>query len=236
MSNDPSAAQDPRALPEPPDLGMVLFAMIARPRIAAGNALVVAEAGGAPQLSFATFQADGDVVALLGPVGAGEVGGSEYLALLADGLAEDGQTPGGIGERPPADPAREKAVQLAVHRAVADGLLSSAHACSAGGLAVALAACATERGAAVRIPFVARKDHVLFGEEPGRIVVSFPRANLDRVGLVAKLAGVPLVVLGAVGGPALEIQSALSIPVAELAEAWREAVRRRDVGEAAQPG
>ncbi|MFT3913200.1 MAG: AIR synthase-related protein [Anaeromyxobacteraceae bacterium] len=231
-----SSTTDPRTLPEPPDLGLVLFAMIARPRIAAGNALVVEEAAGAPQLSFATFRADGDVVALLGPVGAGEVGGSEYLALLADGLAQEGEAAGGLGEKPAADPAREKAVQLAVHRAVGDGLLSSAHACSAGGLGVALAACATERGAALRIPFVARKDHVLFGEEPGRILVSFPRANLDRVGLVAKLAGVPLVVLGAVGGPALEIQSALSVQVAELAEAWREAVRRRDVGDAAQPG
>ena len=45
--------------------------------------------------------------------------------------------------------------------------------------------------------------------------------------------------LGAVGGDRLEIQGALSVPVAELAHAWRDgipSVLRRDVGHAAASG
>jgi phosphoribosylformylglycinamidine synthase len=126
-----------------------------------------------------------------------------------------------------------------VRRAVREGLLSSAHDCSEGGLAVALAescmmgdpdAGAAWIGAAIRVPFPARKDFVLFGEDASRIVVSCPPASLPRLQELARLAGAPLVQLGAVGGDRLEVQGALSLPVAELARAWREglpAVLRR---------
>jgi phosphoribosylformylglycinamidine synthase len=179
-----------------------------------------------------TFRQAGDVVVLVGSI-QGEVGGSEYLA------AEFGKEAG----RPPAlDLAREKAVQETVRRAVREGLLSSAHDCSDGGLAVALAescmmhdapagAAAPWIGAAVRIPFPVRKDFVLFGEDASRIVVSLPNAALARLEAIAKECGAPLVRLGAVGGDRLEIQGALSVPVADLAKAWRDgvpSVLRRD--------
>jgi phosphoribosylformylglycinamidine synthase len=129
------------------------------------------------------FRNAGDVVALVGSI-QGEVGGSEYLAC------EFGKEAG----RPPAlDLAREKAVQETVRRAIREGLLSSAHDCSDGGLAVALAECCMMAdppadgsapawlGAAVRIPFPVRKDFVLFGEDASRIVVSLPNANARRL-------------------------------------------------------
>jgi len=169
------------------------------------------------------FKNAGDVVAVVGAL-AGEVGGSEYLAMR-----------GHEAGRPPAlDLTREKAVQEAVRRAIREGLLSSAHDCSDGGLAVALAECCMMAeplngtrtvpwiGAALRVPFPARKDFVLFGEDASRIVVSLPHGNLRRFEAIARECGAPLVQLGAVGGDRLEIQGALSVPVADLARAWRE--------------
>jgi phosphoribosylformylglycinamidine synthase len=94
-------------------------------------------------------------------------------------------------------------------------------------------------GAAIRVPFPVRKDFVLFGEDASRIVVSLAPAMLPRLEVIAKARGAPLVLLGAVGGDQLEIQGALSVPVAELAHAWRDgipSVLRRDVGHAAASG
>jgi len=184
------------------------------------------------------FKRTGDLVVLVGTL-AGEVGGSEYLAALHGREA---------GRVPPLDLAREKAVQATVRRAVQEGLLSSAHDCAEGGLAVALAECCMMAGApaggdpppwigaAVRVPFGTRKDFVLFGEEPSRIVVSLPHGNVPRLEALARECGAPLVQLGAVGGDRLEIQGALSIPVAELGAAWRSgipAVLRRGAPEGA---
>jgi len=187
-----------------------------------------------------TFKHAGDVVVLVGAL-RGDVGGSEYLA------AEHGRE---AGRPPPLDLEREKAVQATVRRAVKEALLSSAHDCSDGGLAVALAECCMMHdapaggrpahvGAAVRVPFPARKDLVLFGEDASRIVVSLPHRNVSRLEVIAREAGAPLVTLGAVGGDRLEIQGALSVPVADLARAWREgipSVLKRDVGHAAASG
>ncbi|MFL5263586.1 MAG: phosphoribosylformylglycinamidine synthase subunit PurL [Anaeromyxobacteraceae bacterium] len=174
------------------------------------------------------FQRAGDVVAVVGEL-RGEVGGSEYLAAI------HGQEAG----RPPAlDLAREKAVQAAVRRAVREGLLSSAHDCSEGGLAVALAECCMMAppppgggappwiGCAVRVPFPSRKDFMLFGEDASRIVVSLAPEHLARLEAIAREAGAPLVRLGAVGGDTLEIQGALSVNVGELARAWRDGLPR----------
>jgi phosphoribosylformylglycinamidine synthase len=179
------------------------------------------------------FRRAGDVVALVGTL-QGEVGGSEYLA------SEFGKEAG----RPPAlDLAKEKAVQETVRRAVREGLLSSAHDCSDGGLAVALAECCMMHdapadgstpgyvGAAIRVPFPARKDFVLFGEDASRIVVSLPNTNARRFNELAQECGAPVIRLGVVGGDRLEIEGAVSVPVADLAKAWRDGipgVLRRD--------
>jgi len=176
----------------------------------------------------AAFHRAGDVIALVGEL-KGEVGGSEYLAAVHEKEA---------GRPPALDLAREKAVQAVVRQAVKEGLLSSAHDCSDGGLAVALAECCMMPspppgggapgwlGAAMRIPFPLRKDFILFGEDASRIVVSLPPTGWDALEALARAAGVPLIRLGAVGGDRLEIQGALSVPVAELATAWREGIPR----------
>jgi phosphoribosylformylglycinamidine synthase II len=80
------------------------------------------------------FSRNGDSVVLLGPLDgrAQSLGGSEYLNVIG----------GAIGGRPPElDLGLERQVQLVCLEAAQGGLLHSAHDCSEGGLAVALAEC-----------------------------------------------------------------------------------------------
>jgi len=184
------------------------------------------------------FPSPGLAIYLLGETAA-ELGGSEFAeAVLGD-----------IGAMPPGlDLTKERSLVDLLVAAAAVTLLASAHDCSDGGLAVALAECCMMHdapvgaekapwiGAAVRVPFPARKDFVLFGEDASRIVVSLPNENVAKLEAIARACGAPLVPLGAVGGDRLEIQGALSVPVADLARAWRDgipAVLRRDAGHAA---
>jgi phosphoribosylformylglycinamidine synthase len=67
---------------------------------------------------------------------------------------------------------------------------------------------------------------VLFGEDASRVVVSLGHDALPRLEAIAREEGAPLVPLGAVGGDRLEIQGALSVPVDELAKAWRDGIPR----------
>src|SRR5436305_2169292 len=72
------------------------------------------------------FSAAGDRVGLVGGLGEGHLGGSEYLYAVHGKL---------LGMPPPLDLARERAVQKAVREAVRAGTLKAAHDCSDGGLA-----------------------------------------------------------------------------------------------------
>ncbi len=77
------------------------------------------------------FKAAGDVVILLGEFGS-ELGASRYLKVI------HGQK---IGRPPRLDYAREIAFQEALRELIQSGKVRSAHDCSEGGLAVALAEC-----------------------------------------------------------------------------------------------
>ena len=93
--------------------------------------------------------------------------------------------------------------------AVAQGLVSSAHDCADGGIAVALAECCIAGGRGARIAFALgrgeRTDRVLFGEGIGRIVVSLSSEHLPALRRLAQRLAVPVQVLGAVGGSRLVI-------------------------------
>ncbi|HEY4672259.1 MAG TPA: phosphoribosylformylglycinamidine synthase subunit PurL, partial [Gemmatimonadaceae bacterium] len=141
----------------------------------------------------ATFQNDGDAVLLLGEM-AGELGGSEYLSTI-HGKA--------VGAPPRCDPVREKALIDALLEAIASGVVSSAHDCSDGGLAVALAECCIanpdgESGAEIDLSaYSGVADRaILFGETQARVVVS--SASPQRVVAIAAAAGVPCAEIGRV--------------------------------------
>jgi phosphoribosylformylglycinamidine synthase len=118
--------------------------------------------------------------------------------------------------------------------------VKSAHDCSDGGLAVALAeSCITGNiGAHLELPDTVensantRLDAVLFGETQSRIVLSTQPEHLTRLQELARAAGVPLSYLGLVGGGRLTIADSragalrpiIEAPLAELSAAYRGAI------------
>ena len=172
------------------------------------------------------FRREGDVVLLLGEPGGG-LGASEYLAVVHGVEA---------GRPQPVDLRRERAIHDAVRAAREAGLIASAHDCSEGGLAVALAECCiTAPGAAPGASLAleadkTRLDALLFGEAPSRVIVSTAPENRAR--LEALLSGVDLPhrVLGTVGGRRLTIKvgrtKVLDADVESLRKDWSEALPR----------
>jgi phosphoribosylformylglycinamidine synthase len=170
------------------------------------------------------FRGAGDDIVLLG-TNTGELGGSEYLYVTAELVA---------GHPPTVDLHGERMLQQAVLAMNHEGLLSSAHDCSEGGLACALAECAlgdgeSPLGVAAEIDEDLRPVVALFGESQGRIVVSCPP---DRTAEILRIAGrydVPARRIGNVAtaesGFSLEVRDgsiAASLP--ELADAYFGAI------------
>jgi phosphoribosylformylglycinamidine synthase subunit PurL len=139
------------------------------------------------------FREAGDTIVLLGE-NTDELGASEYLLRIHD-LA--------IGAPPACDPAVERRLIDALLESIAAGHVRSAHDCSDGGLAVALAECAMMRrdeplGFQVDLTDWADLPvrALLFGEAQGRIVTS--TSSPDALLAVAARHGVPARVIGRV--------------------------------------
>jgi phosphoribosylformylglycinamidine synthase len=168
------------------------------------------------------FKGDGDAVVLLGETKE-ELGGSEYLASI---LHREQGLP------PELDLDAEKNLYGCCIELMASGLVRSAHDCSDGGLAVALAECClapvARTGATIDVanPVGIRRDAVLFGESQSRIIVSTRPELVGRVLDAAARWGVPAVQVGRTGGNRLQIaiDSEMTIDVAidEAAKAWSE--------------
>ena len=175
-------------------------------------------------ITRATFQHDGDAVLLLGEMG-GELGGSEYLATIHSEV---------LGAPPRCDLALEKKVIDSLLEAIRAGAVSSAHDCSDGGLAIALAECCVadlecQSGADVDLSAFGSISNrgVLFGETQGRIVIS--SSAPDRVLEIAAKAGAPCARIGTVRrtSDSLSIKlagSALKAPLARLRRAYHDTI------------
>lgn len=166
------------------------------------------------------FKQEGDVIFLLGETKA-ELGGSEFQYVL------HGVTEG----RPPAiDLDVEKRTQDAVLKAIQDGLVTSAHDVSDGGLATALAeSCIGGNiGAEVNIESELRRDIALFSESQSRIVLTASADKADELEQALRSAGVITARIGTVKGDRLTIkindQAAIDTPVERLAQVWKDAI------------
>ncbi|MSQ40613.1 MAG: phosphoribosylformylglycinamidine synthase subunit PurL [Dehalococcoidia bacterium] len=165
----------------------------------------------------AAFKREGDVVVLLGADqvdgDAAYLGGSEYLEVL-HGL---------VAGRPSLDLGLETRVQRACLRLVQEGVVRSAHDCSDGGLAVALAESAMLDGLGFHGDFQVggRWDAALFGEAQSRIVVSLAFERVVDLERIAREEGVPWARLGVVDGSSFTLAGLLDLPVEEIARAWR---------------
>jgi phosphoribosylformylglycinamidine synthase len=173
------------------------------------------------------FQETGDAIVLFG-AGRGELGGSEYLKVVHDLVR-------GLPPALDLDAERALLVTLADER-----LVRSAHDCSDGGLAVAIAECCFDTagmGAEISIDGVevARDARLnvaaaLFGESASRVVVSVVPDQVTAVLQRAAAANVPARVIGQTGGNrlGLAVGGAIVIDqsVDEAERVWSTAIDR----------
>ena len=163
------------------------------------------------------FRQEGDVVVMLGSDQTGSpaasLGGSEYLEVIHDLVAG----------HPTIDLERESAVQECCRRAVRAGLLKSAHDCSDGGLAVAIAESCIAGGMGFESDAAVpgRWDSALFGEAQSRIVVTVSQSRLPDLLKLCEAVGCPAAVVGRVGGDAIRIGGLLEVSVAAATAAWK---------------
>jgi phosphoribosylformylglycinamidine synthase len=174
----------------------------------------------------AGFQRPGDTVVLLGE-NTDELGASEYLARVHGLVA---------GAPPHVDLDAERRLVAALLDAIRAGAVASAHDCSDGGLAVALAECTIgdeERWLGAQIDLSAwdalPRRALLFGEAQARVVVS--SADADAVLATAARHGVPARVIGTVrdAGAGLTLRtrgSTWTAASATLADAYHGAIPR----------
>ena len=215
------------------------------------------------------FKGEGDVIILVGAVAGGadpggeetghtkraevsalsySLGGSRYLKVC-HGLK--------VGPPPEIDLLQEIRVQNAVRDLIRAGLVKSAHDCSEGGLAIALAeSCFNpERlfGADIIVAQASglREDEsavvalrneqdskrdacaTLFNESQSRIVISVAPKNIDNAIAMLRGGDIPFQQLGKVGGDELQIridEQTFRWRIADLYDDWFNAIRRA-VGE-----
>jgi len=181
----------------------------------------------AGRLATQWFKATGHRIALLGP-DAVSLGGSEYLWTLHGRVA---------GRLAPLDLEMERRVQSAVRAAVQAGLVTAAHDCAEGGLAVALAESSvsgTRTGAAVGCDVTVergrRLDETLFGEGPSRVVVSVEAARQREFEALMAESAIPWRWIGTTGGERLTVRAAgrvvADVAVDRIEHAWRSGFER----------
>jgi len=195
------------------------------------------------------FRAEGDDIVLLdgrGPTAsnsASAAGAAPGDPLLEFSSSEYARTVAGIvGGAPPAMdlPAESRLIETLVALA-AQGLLSSAHDLSDGGLAVAAAECAFAGdglSAEISLQGQAPAELALFGEAGARAIVSLPHAALAPLQHVAAQWGVTAQVIGRVTRGPFQLSfngaTALSDSPASLRAIWAGAIERAVLGRAAE--
>ncbi len=151
-----------------------------------------------------------------------EFGSSEYAKEILGAL---------WGYPPELDLENEAALQRAVIDLIQHGLVDSAHDCSDGGLAVALAEKAFPKGVGARVNVASSglpAEFALFGEDASRIVVSCDPAQLSRIKEVAGKHGVAADVIGETTPDRLEVsidgKLLISALISELSEVYESAL------------
>jgi phosphoribosylformylglycinamidine synthase subunit PurL len=178
------------------------------------------------------FRDEGDAIVLLGKTRE-DLGGSEYLKVLQH--REQGSPPFLSLDI-------EKALQDFALKVIHEGLVQSAHDCSDGGLAVALAECCVSgpraaQGAVVKLGLGSlRRDALLFGESQSRIILSTRPTAVESILSRAAEAGVPAAQIGTVGGGRLVIEvepgkvndgCRIALPIDQVLDRWAHAIEEQ---------
>jgi phosphoribosylformylglycinamidine synthase len=167
------------------------------------------------------FKKERDLIILLG-VTKEELGGSQYLKEIHQLVK---------GGCPDLDLNSENAVCATALEAIRRGYVNSAHDCSEGGLAVALAECCISDkenmiGAVIdNLNFNIRKDALLFGESQSRIILSCSKKVVTKIRAIAKKHKSPYRIIGSTGGKNLIIlnkeEKIIDLALELLSQGWR---------------
>jgi phosphoribosylformylglycinamidine synthase II len=172
------------------------------------------------------FKKEGDVIILIGNnaevVPRTGLGGSRFSKVC---FGEK------IGPVPKLDLELEIEVQKAVRHLIGLGLVRSAHDCSDGGLAVAVAECCFNPqqllGAEIRMADRESSVTTLFNEAQSRVIISCDEANVEQV--LSLLKDVPHMRLGSVVAGELRIcagKEEIQWQISELHDLWWNAIGR----------
>jgi phosphoribosylformylglycinamidine synthase II len=170
------------------------------------------------------FRDPSDVIYLIGPVG-DELGASQFLKIVH----------GRKGFLPPRlSYDLELGVQAVVLALIRQGLVQSAHDCSEGGFAVALAECCIsgDRRIGASVDFghwPERLDQILFNESQSRVIISVRPEDTIEMEAMCAAAEIQYGRVGEVGGSTLVISTqreTLRWDVAELYQAWYSSIER----------
>ena len=135
------------------------------------------------------------------------------------------------GYPPEIDLEKEASLQQAVIGLAGHGLIDSAHDCSDGGVAVALAEAAFPLGVGARVNLVSGGifgEYLLFGEEASRVVLSCDPGSVSRIKQVAAGLGIAADLIGETIPERLEISVdgavLVSAGIAELRQLYEAAL------------
>jgi phosphoribosylformylglycinamidine synthase len=163
------------------------------------------------------FKQDGDVIIYIGADRKG-LGGSELLSWVHKKTS---------GDAPELDLAFEKQLQDALLDAIKAGYIRSAHDCSDGGLAIALAEKAIFSGKGATVETSALEGHQTeryFSEAQSGIVISVSVDKLEEVHAHFNEAMIPFYELGTVGGTELIVDETIRLNVSELHHIYESAI------------
>jgi len=172
------------------------------------------------------FRSPGHEVILLSgataPYDDRQLGSSEYAKEIIGSL---------WGEPPALDLKSEASLQKCVLELIAKGLIESAHDCSDGGLAVAVAeSCFRhEIGAEMHLPGSPQStESALFGEQASRVLVSCVPGDLQTIQQLAAKYSIQAEFLGRTGGEKLVIRrgssDAVSAYIGDIKNVWAQAL------------
>jgi len=169
------------------------------------------------------FKKEGDVIILLGETKE-ELGGSEYLKILHN--KERGKPPELILDL-------ESRLHDVCLEAIHKGFVKSAHDCSEGGLAIAIAESAVSGpvtlGAEISLESSIRKDALLFGESQSRIVLSASKKHIEKIIGIAEKKEVPATIIGKVTKNSLKVhinsRSVIELSCGKIKKAWKNTIK-----------
>jgi phosphoribosylformylglycinamidine synthase len=152
------------------------------------------------------------------------LGGSEYLKILHN--KERGKPPELVLD-----------VESRLHEmcleTIRQGLVKSAHDCSEGGLAIAIAESAVSGpvtfGAEISLESSIRKDALLFGESQSRIILSANKKHIEKIIGIAEKNDVPATIIGKVIKNSIKVninsRSVIDLSCGKIKEVWKDTIK-----------